>query len=62
LSSCVCGKLQNLLGASIRAELIKMLLGVGLEAGNGDEVSNANLISEDTRLEVAVATLWHRIS
>lgn len=55
------GKLQNLLGASIRAELIKMLLGVGLEAGKDDEISNGNLISQDTRLDVAIFTLWHSI-
>lgn len=41
--------------------MIKIMLGVWLETGKSHEVSNGNLISQDTRLEVATVTLWHGI-
>lgn len=41
--------------------MIKILLGVRLETDKSDKVSNRKLISQDTGLEVAIVTLWHRI-
>lgn len=41
--------------------MIKIMLGVRLETGKSYEVSKGNLVSQDTRPEVAIVALWHRI-